>query len=79
MPTIHGQGDETDESFNTINKSISLKPETLHEDPIKNVLMKSNTNKKMSTRVNDISYSSNISSIVSWLNNDLSNLAKVNI
>lgn len=50
-----------------------------YEDHIKNVQMKNHTIKKINTLVNDMSYSSNMSSNISWLNRGLSKLTKVNI
>lgn len=96
VPTMHGQGgtDDTDESFNKTNGSISLKPESSdeeHEDnyySMKKFQTDSTKNdrteeasSRLKSEINEKSYSSNVpngQNSLSWLNQGLAKLIKVN-
>jgi len=64
------QGGVTDESLNKTNGSISIKPETFHEDREKNSRYSIKNNKEL--------YTSTTPSSMSWIDNDVTKLTKVN-
>ncbi|XP_060837852.1 CAP-Gly domain-containing linker protein 1-like isoform X2 [Rhopalosiphum padi] len=71
IQTIHdGQGDVIDASFYKTNESISLKPETFHEDQ--------EENRRYSMKNNKESYTSTTPSSMSWIENDMTKLTKEN-
>ncbi|XP_027842998.2 CAP-Gly domain-containing linker protein 1-like [Aphis gossypii] len=64
------QGSVTDESLNKTNGSISIKPETFHEDREKNSRYSIKNNKEL--------YTSTTPSSMSWIDNDVTKLTKEN-